>query len=218
MITGKQLRAARGLLDWGVEQLAEKAKINRDTIFNIEKGLSQPRESTVKSIVRVIEENGVEFTDSEGVRIKPTTVDTYIGPDRFDEFYDFLYEQVKAKGGDICLSVTDERLLGKYRKDLTKHYIRMQDLFDRAVFKSFRILANKSNFANNYPYNTYKWQPEASVSPTAFYTFGDCLALISFVHQTPPYVVVLRSAPIASSYRIAFDAAWAAAIDPPIQP
>jgi hypothetical protein len=39
--------------------------------------------------------------------------------------------------------------------------------------------------------------------------------LVSFLHETPPYVVVLQSVPLASSYQEAFNAAWNAAQDPP---
>ena len=38
MITGRQMRAARALLEWTVEDLARNAGLNRATVFNIEKG------------------------------------------------------------------------------------------------------------------------------------------------------------------------------------
>jgi len=215
MITSRQIRAARGLLGWEATELSKRTNLSRETIANIESGRTQAREGSLERIAKALIDGGVEFTANQGVRLRPSGLEVYEGPERFNEFYDFLYEQVKTHGGDICLSVTDERLLAKYRKDSTVHYQRMQDLFDRGVIKSFRILANQSNFASKYPYNTYKWQPESNLSPTAFYTFCDCLALISFVHDTPPYVVVLQSAPLANSYRQAFDAAWAAAKEPP---
>ncbi|MDX2028383.1 MAG: helix-turn-helix domain-containing protein [Alphaproteobacteria bacterium] len=216
LITGRQIRAARALLEWDAEDLAAKAGLSRDTVFNIEKGIVQARGGSMEKIIQAFASNGIEFTDNQGVKVKPTGVDIYEGEERFNEFYDFLYEHLKLKGGEVCLSIADETLLSKYRKNPVAHYERMQDLSDRGVIKSFRILANKSNFASKYPYNTYKWQPRSSIAPTAFYTFGDCLALISFVHNPPPYVVVLQSAPIADSYRQAFDIAWAAAKEPPV--
>lgn len=194
--------------------LPKKTGLSRDTVFNIEKGLVQAREGSIEKIIQAFAGNGVEF-DNQGVRMKPTGVEIYEGPERFNEFYDFLYDHLKKNGGDVCLSISDERLLLKYRKDPAVHYERMQDLYDRGVFKSFRILANKSDFASKYTYNSYKWQPEASIAPTAFYTFGECLALISFVHHPAPYVVALQSAPIAESYRQAFNIAWATAEEPP---
>lgn len=214
MITGRQIRAARALLEWDAEDLAEKAELSRDTIFNIENGKVQARGSSAEKIFQAFDRSGIEFTDNSGVRMKASGLEVYEGPERFDDFYAFLYEQLKTHGGDVCLSVTDERLLAKYRKNSAIHYERMQDLSDKGVIKSFRILANKSNFASKYPYNSYKWQPDSSIAPTAFYTFSECLALISFVHTNPPYVVVLQSAPLANSYRQAFDIAWDAAKEP----
>jgi transcriptional regulator with XRE-family HTH domain len=217
MITSRQIRAARGLLGWEAVELGRLTDLSRETIANIEAGRTQPREGSLERIAQAFDVAGVEFIGNEGVRLKPNGLEVFEGPDRFDAFYDFLYEKLKTHGGDVCLSVTDERLLGKYRKNSTVHYERMQDLYTRRIVTSFRILAAKSNFAMKYTYNTYKWQPGIDVAPTAFYVFGDCLALISFTHQPAPYVVVLQSAPLAQSYRQAFDIAWDAAKEPPLQ-
>ncbi len=217
MITGSQIRAARGLINISQDELAELAGLTPQGIRKIEDGSVQPRGGTIADITQVFSDRGVEFTENNGVRQKPTNIEIFEGPDRFEAFCDFVYEQVKTQGGDVCLSVSDERLFSKYRSqaDTIAHYERMQALFDKGILKSFRILANQSSFASKYNYNEYKWQPESSVAPTAFYVFADCLALLSFVHPTPPYVAVLRSAPLASSYRQAFNAAWALAKDPP---
>ena len=65
----------------------------------------------------------------------------------------------------------------------------MQKLYDHGMFKSFRILANKSNFANKiYIITLTTATCRRGYRPTAFYTFANHLALISFAHTTPPYV------------------------------
>jgi transcriptional regulator with XRE-family HTH domain len=215
MLTIRQIRAARALLGWEATEVSERSGVHRHTIANIEAGRTQPHAGSVEAIARAFIDAGVEFTPNEGVRIKPSHIELFEGLDRFAAFSDFFYEQVKNHGGEICLSVTDERFFEKYMPNTIEHYERMQKLFDARVFKSFRILANESNFATKYNYNTYKKQHEASPSPTAFYTFADCLALISFVHATPPFVVVIQSAPLAHSYTLAFDAAWKIADEPP---
>jgi transcriptional regulator with XRE-family HTH domain len=216
MLTPRQVRAARGLLGWEATELGKRTNLSRETIANIESGRTQAREGSLERIAKALEAGGVEFTANQGVRLRPSGLEVYEGPERFEEFYNFLYEHLRTQGGDVCLSVTDERLLTKYRKNPAIHYERMMDLRTRGVVKSFRILANKSDFSPDYPYNEYKWQADATVSPTAFYTFGDCLALISFAHNPAPHVVVLQSAPIAESYRQAFDIAWAAGREPPL--
>lgn len=75
MITGRQIQAARALLGWSQEELAERAKIARNTLYNLESGIVDPRTSTVEAVRRTLERAGIEFvTDaiSEGVRlIKP---------------------------------------------------------------------------------------------------------------------------------------------------
>lgn len=75
MITGRQIQAARALLGWSQEELAEKAKIARNTLYNLESGAVDPRTSTVEAVRRTLERAGIEFVRdavSEGVRlIKP---------------------------------------------------------------------------------------------------------------------------------------------------
>lgn len=216
MPSGKQIRAARVLVDWDAGDLAKRVGMSRVAIQNIERGVSRPKPETTEKITRAFFDVGVEFTENEGVRRRPQGVEIFEGSERLNEFYDFLFQHVREKGGHICLSITDERLLAKFRRNPNVHYERMQDLFNKGIIKTFRILTHESNFSTNYNYNLYKWQAESSVAPTAFYTFGDCLALMSFVHNPAPYVVVIQSAPLADAYRQAFDIAWAAAKDPPI--
>jgi transcriptional regulator with XRE-family HTH domain len=215
MITSRQIRAARGLLGWEAIELGKRTDLNPKTVTNIEEGRTQPHADSVERIAKAFNDAGVEFIANEGVRIKPNDVEIFEGVERFAAFNDFFYEQVKTHGGDICLSVTDERFFAKYMPNTIEHYERMQKLFNAGIFKSFRILANESNFATKYNYNSYKRWREASLSPVAYYTFAGHLALISFVHTTPPYVVVIQSAPLAHAYSLAFDAAWASADHPP---
>lgn len=216
MITGRQIRAARGLLGWDASELAAKAGLTRETVSRIENSTVQAREGSLNHIMQVFAGNGVEFTDNQGVRMKVTGVEIFDGPDQFDNFSAFLCDHLAQHGGDVCVSVVDENLLFKYRKDPLTHRKRLKDLCEKGTIKSFRILANKSEFAPTYA--TYKRNPGPAMSPTAFYAFGDCLALISFAHNPPPYVVVLQSAPLADAYRQAFEVAWVAAEAPPPPP
>ena len=42
MITGRQIRAARGLVDWSAATLADKAGLTRETVSKIEDETVQP--------------------------------------------------------------------------------------------------------------------------------------------------------------------------------
>jgi DNA-binding XRE family transcriptional regulator len=61
MITGEQLRAARGFLDFTRHDLAEAARISPETVKNIEHGTFRPQEGTEKSIIDTFNTRGVSF-------------------------------------------------------------------------------------------------------------------------------------------------------------
>jgi transcriptional regulator with XRE-family HTH domain len=70
-MTRAQIRAARGLLDWTVRDLAAKAGIHRNTISAIETGKSGGNPETLNAIKKALEKAGVEFTNRRkpGVRL-----------------------------------------------------------------------------------------------------------------------------------------------------
>jgi len=73
MVTGAQIRAARGLLNWTVRELAQRSGVHRNTVTRIETDDTQSGYS-IETIKRAIEEAGVEFITENGggpgVRLK----------------------------------------------------------------------------------------------------------------------------------------------------
>ena len=59
VITARQIRAARGLLEWSGDQLAEKVGVTRATLSKIESDLVQPQERTLGRIAEVLDMQGV---------------------------------------------------------------------------------------------------------------------------------------------------------------
>jgi transcriptional regulator with XRE-family HTH domain len=74
MFTPEQCRAARGLLGWTQQDLANQARVGIVTVNQLETGLSQPRLATLDVIQRAFESAGVGFIDENGggpgVRLK----------------------------------------------------------------------------------------------------------------------------------------------------
>jgi transcriptional regulator with XRE-family HTH domain len=66
MITSAQCRAARGLLDWTQQDLADRAGIGIVTVRQVEAGFSAPRRATLEVIKHALEKAGVEFLDENG--------------------------------------------------------------------------------------------------------------------------------------------------------
>lgn len=73
MITARQIRAARALLGWSQQDLADKAVVSLNAITRLEKEQVDPRMSTVTAVQRALSKAGVEFiaadTKGEGVRL-----------------------------------------------------------------------------------------------------------------------------------------------------
>jgi transcriptional regulator with XRE-family HTH domain len=74
MLTPAQCRAARGLLSWNQQQLADAAGIGVATVRLFEAGKGEQRRSTLKLITQALEAAGVELINGgqPGVRLRKT--------------------------------------------------------------------------------------------------------------------------------------------------
>jgi transcriptional regulator with XRE-family HTH domain len=66
VITPAQSRAARGLLAWNQQDLANEAGVGIVTVHQLEAGTSRPHRATLEVIKRAFERAGVEFIDENG--------------------------------------------------------------------------------------------------------------------------------------------------------
>lgn len=66
MISASQCRAARGLLNWSQQELAEKAGVGVVTIRQLEASLHEPRRATLDVIRRAFEAAGVDLINENG--------------------------------------------------------------------------------------------------------------------------------------------------------
>src|SRR3989339_798195 len=94
-ITTAQIRGARGILNWSQSDLAERTGISATSIGSIEKGQSQPRESTLQSIQQAFENTGIEFLENEGVRKKLFPIDILTGNEGFQKFSYEIFEAMQ---------------------------------------------------------------------------------------------------------------------------
>ena len=73
MITARQIRAARALLGWSQQQLADKAIVSLNVITRIERGEVDPRLSTLTAVLKALTKAGIELVagddKGEGVRL-----------------------------------------------------------------------------------------------------------------------------------------------------
>jgi DNA-binding XRE family transcriptional regulator len=205
------------MLGLTVEELAKLAGVSPDTVVDFERDTVTPRKTTVDAIWKALDRQGIEFLDNNGIRFKHRNTETFEGVDGFAEFYDVVYDHLRRNGGEACLAGSSAKVFSRYRKQANLHRERMTELVKRRDDVSVRVLAEEgdTSYLANLAYAEYRWQKKEYFSPTAFYVFGDCLALITFEHNPPPLVILIRLAPIAEAYRRSFELAWSLAKVPP---
>jgi hypothetical protein len=205
------------MLKWENKELGEAAGVSEKTAYTVKLGLGRPQPRVLASVRKALEDNGIEFTEQDGVRRRSESVQVLQGPEDFRAFYDIVYEHLKKHGGTVCVSGVDEKLFAKYQgPQHEQHVERMDALTAERDDIQIMILVREgdTNFTAS-SYASYRWQSRESFSPTAFYVFGDCLALISFQSENAPKVILIRSAVFAEAYRRQFAEDWARAKIPP---
>lgn len=74
MVTARQIRAARALLGWSQQTLADNAIVALNAVTRLERGEVDPRVSTMIAVEKAIRKAGIEFIPAangrgEGVRV-----------------------------------------------------------------------------------------------------------------------------------------------------
>ena len=74
MITPRQIRAARAILGWSQQELADKAIVSLNAVTRLERGKVDSRVSTVSAVEKALTKAGIDFlasdTKGEGVRLR----------------------------------------------------------------------------------------------------------------------------------------------------
>jgi transcriptional regulator with XRE-family HTH domain len=66
MLTPAQSRAARGLIEWSQEQLAQASHLGLSTIRDFEKGRRIPTHNNLSAVKQALEAAGVQFIPENG--------------------------------------------------------------------------------------------------------------------------------------------------------
>ena len=74
MISARQIRAARALLGWSQQKLADEAIVSASAVRRLELGVADSRISTLAAVQQALEKAGITFVPTstaqgEGVRL-----------------------------------------------------------------------------------------------------------------------------------------------------
>ncbi|MEM6812122.1 MAG: helix-turn-helix transcriptional regulator [Pseudomonadota bacterium] len=209
MISIKQIRAARGLLNWTQKDLGEKAGVSRESIKNIENEISRPRSQTIHEIQSAFENHGVEFLSGDGVRIADATIHVYHDENGIKSLFDDVYETCAADKRDILIANNEEptKLSNDLLKYLNDHLKRL-----KRIGVKERILCREGDTEFLSSEHSYRWVPKEYHSNTPTLIYGDKIAML--IWGPPAKVTIISDAQYAQSFRNLFEFTWERATIP----
>jgi len=217
-VTIEQIRMALGALDWKLDDWAEATGLSSVGLSNIRTGTSQPQKKTMDTIVRVFEEQGIEFIH-EGVRRKPEVFDILTGREGLRQFFDGVHEYASKNGGTIIMFGIDETtFIDTITPEFSQDYLkRMTDVSQkRGDLEVLAILCEGDTNFCAAEYNEYRWISKDVFQAVPFYIYGETLAIMDFETTTGPTIVLLKSRAITNAYRKQFQAFWNMAYPPSV--
>lgn len=208
-LTLSQIKAARALLEWTQTDLASHAGLNNDQVRSFESGRTRSL-NVLEAIHDAFLNNGIEFTEGEGVKKRTGDIRLLSGEFGFINFLNDVYETIKKHGGEINVTDVEDAVFAKYAGEYDEiHVNRMASL------KNFMChsLSSQKNHITRTNYSEYRWLPKEEFGPVPFYQYAHKLAMIIF---DEPYarIFILEAPEIAESFRTKFMAMWNRAQSP----
>ncbi len=216
-LTGPQIAAAIALSGLTQESLATEAGIGRNTLNKIINQTAVYRDETMRKIRNILETRGIEFTDSQGVRLRPATVDILTGREGLQQFFNGVHEYASKNGGTIMMFGIDETtFIATIGNEFSQYYLkRMTDVFHaRGDLEVLAIICEgDTNFCAS-AYNEYRWISKDVFQAVPFYIYGDTLAIMDFDTTPGPTIMLFRSRAVTNAYRKQFQTFWKMAYAP----
>ncbi|MBV8061673.1 MAG: helix-turn-helix domain-containing protein [Alphaproteobacteria bacterium] len=202
-INASQIRAARAILEWSQEDLAERTALSITTIRKIESGGISPRDTTNDSILAVLEDNGIEFTPPEGVNRRKNKITVLDGADSYLHLLNIIYEDMNGTEDTVLVWNADNRVSPP---EVIEQEKKMRDAGIR-----FRFLIEEHDTYLYFPLNEYRWIPKQYYRNNVQTVFGNKVALsihTSMAVKQLSATLIIESQPLAESMRNTFNFIW----------
>jgi transcriptional regulator with XRE-family HTH domain len=204
IVSGRQIRGARGLLGWSMEQLAEKADVTVMTLRHVENDLTQPQEKTVAALYSVLDKHGIVFLEDDGVKVRKEETRTYSGKTGYRQFLDHVYETLKNGGRIRQFNFGDLRYLPYEESFVGEHLKRMADVKGLDA----KVLEMEGETETPVSYCSYRNLDKAFKDMAPWYLYGDHLVLSLNETGSKREFVTVHSKLLAERYVKEFDIFW----------
>ncbi len=110
MITIQQSRAARGMLGWTQQDLADACGLSKTAINNFEKGHSDIKAESLRSIRMSFESAEIEFMQDNGLRKRTDNIKILKGSTSIDDLFSDIHASISFSGGELLISHANNTL------------------------------------------------------------------------------------------------------------
>lgn len=206
MISIDQIKAARALLNLKQSDIAKTAGLSLTSLNNIERGVTSPRVTTLKSIKAALEQSGVEFISQDGVRRRQEEFNVEIveGKEVVKKWLHDIIETISIHGGDTVMSGIDEReFVARDEHELAEYY----KFFEQKNWKEKILICEGDNFLYAPSAVTeYRWIDKAIFTQAPYAVYGNSYSIMTW--GPPERVIIIKNKTIADSARRQFMAHW----------
>jgi len=215
VITAQQIKAARGLLDWGQEELATAAGLGVKTVRNLEGGGRSPQ--SLDAVRRAIEQAGVAFIGEIGVKRRDDQVRVIRGrcaPEEFGDIVAGVMARAPAlTGGEMLYAGRSLDLLarafgvGHFAERTLADFLEPLGQLRCLIAEPPSLLAQ----AAFWPGLACRLTNENEIGPTAYLNFGDQAAEIRRESCGAVWFVVFDLVATTVEFRRHFSGVWGGA-------
>lgn len=197
-ISPRQIRAARGLLDWLQRDLAARAGISDISVANIETGKTNPQPQTIEKIKRAFEAAGIVFT-AHGVEQRDETVQVLSGENWFLDLLDDVYFTLLDKpDAELLIECGDEK------KSPEAVVQRIRKIRNAGI--KMRVMVEDGNTFLMGPLKEYRYIPKERYSNNVTLIYGDKVAVSTDPVHTKS--IIFRDSILAQTRRNMFELLW----------
>jgi len=205
LLKARQIKAARALLDWAQENLAQATGLSIGTIQKLERGEIYPRPATIEKIRSVFVENGIEFIEPGGVRHRQEEIILYSGKEAAYDFFNSIAQSIK-KHDEIDI-VSRSGSLFDFDPESTETGMERLMALKSQMNATLRCLLTEG-FALPITASLCECRllSKHYVEPAPCYLFADKFAY--FETRLMPKIVVIQNLAIAQSLGRQFQSMW----------
>lgn len=202
MITKEQCRAARGLLNWTQQDLADHAGMSKTAINNFERGTNTIRSESLTAIRLAFERLEIEFIGDYGVQKTRDTVKILKGANALPLLWDDVFETMKDSGGEILIAHLDERLSHELHSDTLEEHLERLQVY--GITERLLVCEGDSYFLQPAPY--YRWlRKDVFQAGITTFIYKDKVALQLWQDAM---IVVIHSAVASRAEAMRFEEMW----------